>query len=72
MFESPMAELLLVKPIHFVSLPSDPFPNTGRFITDAAGVRLNTGPLRLGLRVSGMRLKNGRLFGRICANNFER
>jgi hypothetical protein len=33
MFESPMAELLLVKPVHFVSLPRDPFPNTGRFGT---------------------------------------
>ena len=45
MFESPMDELLLVNPTHFVSLPADPFPNTGRFGMGVVDTLTDVGPL---------------------------
>jgi hypothetical protein len=54
MFESPMAELLLVNPVHFVNLPSDPFPNTGRFGIGVVDVLTDAAPFAAAFLSAGM------------------
>jgi len=47
--ESPIRELMLLKPNHFVSLPAVPLPMTGKFGPDA-GANLKARPMPLPLR----------------------
>src|SRR5262249_3950124 len=82
MVVSPMTELPLVKPVHFVSLPSVPPPSTAKFGPDtvAVGAMLKKGLLtfadlidadvKLRLNpVSVYRLSAGAAFAGVAANS---
>src|SRR6185503_12632513 len=52
MVESPMVELLLVNPVHFVNLPAVPLPITSRFAPAARGMKpADDAAPELGLRL---------------------
>jgi hypothetical protein len=65
-----MAELLLVNPDHFVSLPSVPLPVTGRGPA-AIGVIVNTDAAGAAKRLADIKLKPALLYGRACAGRAE-
>jgi hypothetical protein len=66
MVESPMTELLDVKPVHLVSRPGVPLPTTWRFA--AAGARATAGvPTLAVLTKPGVSTKPARVIGGRCA-----